>query len=358
MTAGPLMLGIETLLRRDGRRHRAGARGARQRDRLLGRGAGPVRRRRARDRRPCPPGGACARAAARARRRGGRIWPTSTRSPSPRARGWRARSWSASAPRRRSPSPPGKPLYGVNHLVGHVTADQLHAAGGGAATGGAADRRPARLGRPHLPAARARPRRRRASCSARPSTTPRGRRSTRPPGCSGCPTRAARPIDRAAAEGDPRAIRFPRGLTQAEGPGAAPVRLLVLRAEDRGRALRGAARGRGGAAVAVADVAASFREAVVDVLVTKALDACARDRGAEAAARRRRRRQPPAARGGRRARGRGGGARSGSRRFDLCTDNGAMIAGLGARLVEAGVAPSGAGFGVDSTLPVGQVQIR
>jgi N6-L-threonylcarbamoyladenine synthase len=43
--------------------------------------------------------------------------------------------------------------------------------------------------------------------------------------------------------------------------------------------------------------------------------------------------------------------------FDLCTDNGAMIAGLGARLVEAGVAPSDPGFGVDSTLPVGQVQI-
>ena len=49
-------------------------------------------------------------------------------------------------------------------------------------------------------------------------------------------------IDRLAREGDPAAIRFPRGLTAAEGPGRARRRLLVLRPQDRRRALgRGAA---------------------------------------------------------------------------------------------------------------------
>ena len=43
--------------------------------------------------------------------------------------------------------------------------------------------------------------------------------------------------------------------------------------------------------------------------------------------------------------------------LSLCTDNGAMIASLGAQLVAAGHEPSGLGFGADSTLPVTQVQI-
>jgi N6-L-threonylcarbamoyladenine synthase len=42
--------------------------------------------------------------------------------------------------------------------------------------------------------------------------------------------------------------------------------------------------------------------------------------------------------------------------LSLCTDNGAMIASLGAQLVMAGRAPSDLSFGADSTLPVTQVQ--
>jgi N6-L-threonylcarbamoyladenine synthase len=41
--------------------------------------------------------------------------------------------------------------------------------------------------------------------------------------------------------------------------------------------------------------------------------------------------------------------------FDLCTDNGAMIAAVGALLVERGRAPSDLGFGVDSTLPANRI---
>jgi N6-L-threonylcarbamoyladenine synthase len=39
----------------------------------------------------------------------------------------------------------------------------------------------------------------------------------------------------------------------------------------------------------------------------------------------------------------------------LCTDNGAMVAALGADLVAAGAEPSGLGFAADSGLPVTQV---
>ena len=85
--------------------------------------------------------------------------------------------------------------------------------------------------------------------------------------------------------------------------GRAPLRLLVLGAEDRRRALGRAARRTAGEPVPVADVAASFREAVVDVLVTKALAACARPRRAAPAARRRRHREPSPARRGARASG-------------------------------------------------------
>ena len=38
--------------------------------------------------------------------------------------------------------------------------------------------------------------------------------------------------------------------------------------------------------------------------------------------------------------------------LDLCTDNGAMIATLGAQLIMAGRAPSSLNFGSESTLPV------
>jgi N6-L-threonylcarbamoyladenine synthase len=42
--------------------------------------------------------------------------------------------------------------------------------------------------------------------------------------------------------------------------------------------------------------------------------------------------------------------------LSLCTDNGAMIAALGAQLMMAGRQPSSLNFGADSTLPVTSVQ--
>ena len=100
-----------------------------------------------------------------------------------------------------------------------------------------------------------------------------------------------------------------------------------------------------------ADVAASFQEAVVDVLTKKALDAC-RETGIDSLLI-------------------GGGVAANSRLramaseratkagvelrippAGLCTDNGAMVAALGAALVSDEVAPSPLGIAVDSSAPV------
>jgi N6-L-threonylcarbamoyladenine synthase len=161
-------------------------------------------------------------------------------------------------------------------------------------------------------------------------------------------------IDRVAVGGDPTAIRFPRGLSLPKdlerhrydfsfsGLKTAVARWVEQRADA-------------GEEIPIADVAASFREAVVDVLLTKAIAACrdygiprlllgggvvANARVREVAAERTAAagielRVPP---------------------LSLCTDNGAMIAALGAQLVMAGKAPSSMDFGADSTLPVTSIQ--
>ena len=154
----------------------------------------------------------------------------------------------------------------------------------------------------------------------------------------GLPFPGGPPIDKAARDGDAAAIAFPRGLT---GPRDAPydfsfsgLKTAVARWVE--------ARERAGEPVPVADVAASFQEAVADVLTAKAVRAC-RDHGVDHLVL-------------------GGGVAANSRLRalaeercakagivlrvpspKLCTDNGAMVAALGSRLVAAGVAPSAPG---------------
>ncbi|MGI8723741.1 MAG: tRNA (adenosine(37)-N6)-threonylcarbamoyltransferase complex transferase subunit TsaD [Geodermatophilaceae bacterium] len=154
-------------------------------------------------------------------------------------------------------------------------------------------------------------------------------------------------IDRLARSGSAGAIVFPRGLT---GPRDAPydfsfsgLKSAVARWVERLE--------HEGVPVPVADVAASFQEAVVDVLTAKAVRAC-REAGIEHLIL-------------------GGGVAANSRlrsvaesraaanglllripRPGLCTDNGAMVAALGSLLVDAGVPASPEDLGADSTLPV------
>lgn len=162
-------------------------------------------------------------------------------------------------------------------------------------------------------------------------------------------------IDRAALDGNPDAIRFPRGLSRASDLAVhrydfsfSGLKTSVARWVERCEA--------DGVDVPVADVAAGFREAVVDVLVTKALAACA-DLGV-----------PRLLLGGgvianRRlrdvalARAEAAGVTVRIPPLSLCTDNGAMIAALAAELIASGRRPSTLAFGADSTLPVTEIQI-
>jgi N6-L-threonylcarbamoyladenine synthase len=165
-------------------------------------------------------------------------------------------------------------------------------------------------------------------------------------------------IDRVAAAGDAKAIRFPRGLTLPKdlekhrydfsfsGLKTAVARHIEVTENAQQAALSDSQ---------TADIAASFREAVVDVLVSKAVAACL-DHGVSRLLL-------------------GGGVVANARlrevaaercaaagielripAFKLCTDNGAMIAALGAQLVMAGRPGSSINFVTDSTLPVTTVQ--
>ncbi|GAA4807711.1 tRNA (adenosine(37)-N6)-threonylcarbamoyltransferase complex transferase subunit TsaD [Tomitella cavernea] len=160
-------------------------------------------------------------------------------------------------------------------------------------------------------------------------------------------------IDRLARAGDPCAISFPRGMT---GPRDARhafsfsgLKTAVARYVEQCE--------RDGRPVPAADVAAGFQEAVADVLTLKAVRACV-DEGVGTLLI-------------------GGGVAANSRvralaeercaaagialrvpRPRLCTDNGAMIASLGAHLIAAGAAPSPLGISTDPGLPVQTSQVR
>jgi N6-L-threonylcarbamoyladenine synthase len=149
-------------------------------------------------------------------------------------------------------------------------------------------------------------------------------------------------IDRLAKEGDADAIDFPRGLANSDfnfsfsGLKTAVARYLkeVPSAHK-------------------ADVAASFQEAIVDVLLTKALRACA-ETGIEAliiaggVAANSRLRQLAA------ERCQAAKVELRTPPISLCTDNGAMVAAMTSLAVSGGITPSHIGFATLSTVPLTQ----
>ncbi|MGZ4604397.1 MAG: tRNA (adenosine(37)-N6)-threonylcarbamoyltransferase complex transferase subunit TsaD [Kineosporiaceae bacterium] len=162
-------------------------------------------------------------------------------------------------------------------------------------------------------------------------------------------------IDREARSGDAEAIDFPRGLTAPHDLerhrydfSFSGLKTAVARWVERTEAADHP--------VPVADVAASFQEAVVDVLTRKAVAAC-REHGVRHLII-------------------GGGVAANARlravagrlcedagielrvpRPSLCTDNGAMVAALGAQLERRGRPASALDLPVDSALPVTTVQV-
>lgn len=151
-------------------------------------------------------------------------------------------------------------------------------------------------------------------------------------------------IDAAARNGDPNAIALPRALSHDPDhrfdfsfSGLKTAVLRAVRDTD----------------IAPVDMAASFQEAVADVLTRKAVAAC-NELGVEHLVL-------------------GGGVAANSRlrallsertenagvqlrvpRPDLCTDNGAMVAALGARLIRQGAPATPPGFAATSSMPVQQ----
>ncbi len=243
----------------------------------------------------------------------------------------------------------GKPLYGVNHLAAHVAVDQLeHGAlpepclallvsGGhssllrvGDVTG---DVDP--MGSTIDDAA--------------------GEAFDKVARLLGLPFPGGPHIDRVAREGDTVAIDFPRGLSSRRDLerhrfdfSFSGLKTAVARWVE--------ARERAGEPVPVADVAASFQEAVCDVLVRKALDAATSEGvedlliggGVAANSRLRAMAEERAAARGLRVR---------VPRPGLCTDNGAMVAALGAEMVTRNRPPSALDLPADSSLPVTEVLV-
>jgi N6-L-threonylcarbamoyladenine synthase len=158
------------------------------------------------------------------------------------------------------------------------------------------------------------------------------------------------PIDAAARAGDGAAIAFPRGKYRDgtldfsfSGLKTSVARWVQARQQD-------------GRPVPVADVAASFQEAVADVLTRKAVDACrAHDVkdlviGGGVAANSRLRALAA-------GRCETAGIRLRVPRPALCTDNGAMVAALGSELAARGAPASQLDVPADSSLPVTTVLV-
>lgn len=162
-------------------------------------------------------------------------------------------------------------------------------------------------------------------------------------------------IDRLAQTGDRDAIAFPRGLTSRKdlikhrfdfsfsGLKTAVARWVEIRQRD-------------GLDIPVADVAASFQEAVADVLTAKTVDACdyfgistvVIGGGVAANSRLRLLLEERAAERGITVR---------RPRPGLCTDNGAKIAALGAEIVRNGLRPSSLDIGACAGLPISTVLV-
>ncbi|CAB4568412.1 MAG: tRNA (adenosine(37)-N6)-threonylcarbamoyltransferase complex transferase subunit TsaD [Actinobacteria bacterium] len=159
-------------------------------------------------------------------------------------------------------------------------------------------------------------------------------------------------IDALAKSGSATAIDFPRGLTTSQDWQTRPFDFSFSGLKTAvARYLESTPE------YAKSDVAASFQEAVVDVLLLKALAAC-KETGIDSLVI-------------------AGGVAANSRLRELavqrcekvgiklripapalCTDNGAMVAALGSLLVSAGRAPAAGAFDADSSMPVTSINLR
>jgi len=238
----------------------------------------------------------------------------------------------------------GKPIYGVNHLAAHVAVDQLEhgplpepclamlVSGGHSSLLEVTD----------------------VTVGVEPMGSTiddaAGEAFDKVARLLGLPFPGGPHIDKQARSGNSVAIDFPRGLTSRRDLerhrfdfSFSGLKTAVARWVE--------AQQRAGVSIDVADVAASFQEAVCDVLTRKAIDA-ATSRGIEdiligggVAANSRLRAMAE-------ERASAAGIRVRVPRPGLCTDNGAMVAALGAELVSRGRTPSRLDLPADSSQPI------
>lgn len=258
----------------------------------------------------------------------------------------------------------GKPLYAINHLVAHVGVGLLEPGNGAPGVFAGANALPENLGAllvsgGHTEILRIRSITDDVELLGSTIDDAAGEAYDKVARLLGLGYPGGPAIDRLARTGNAKAIRFPRGLTQPKYMGTAQepgphrydwsfsgLKTAVARCVEQFEAR--------GEEVPVADIAAAFQEAVVDVITSKAVLACRENGITELLL--------------------GGGVAANSRLrqlteqrccaagirltvppLALCTDNGAMVAALGAQLVMAGTAPSGIGFAPDSSMPVTSV---
>ncbi len=237
----------------------------------------------------------------------------------------------------------GKPIYGVNHLAAHVAVDQLEhgplpepclamlVSGGHSSLLRVED---VTVGVEPLGAT---------------IDDAAGEAFDKVARLLGLPFPGGPHIDAAAASGNAMYVDFPRGLSSRKDLerhrfdfSFSGLKTSVARWVE--------AKQRAGEPIDVNDVAASFQEAVCDVLTRKAVDAAVTHGiediliggGVAANSRLRAMAQERAAARGIRVR---------VPRPGLCTDNGAMVAALGAELVSRGRAPSALDLPADSSQP-------
>src|SRR5689334_17219478 len=240
-----------------------------------------------------------------------------------------------------------KPLYGINHLAAHVAVDQLE-------HGPLPDPCLALLvSGGHSSLLRVDDVTDRVTPLGSTIDDAAGEAFDKVARLLGLPFPGGPHVDRAAREGSSIYVDFPRGLTSRRDLerhrfdfSFSGLKTAVARWVE--------AREAAGEPVPVADVAASFQEAVCDVLVRKALDAASFEGIEDLVI--------------------GGGVAANSRlrvlaeerasslgirvrvpRPGLCTDNGAMVAALGAEMVARGRPPSPLDLPADSSLPVTSV---
>jgi N6-L-threonylcarbamoyladenine synthase len=241
----------------------------------------------------------------------------------------------------------GKPIYGVNHLAAHVAVDQLEhgplpepclamlVSGGHSSLLEVTD----------------------VTVGVEPMGSTiddaAGEAFDKVARLLGLPFPGGPHIDKQARSGNSVAIDFPRGLTNRRDLerhrfdfSFSGLKTAVARWVE--------ARERAGEPIPLHDVAASFQEAVCDVLTRKAIDAAATHGidhlliGGGVAANSRLRSMAEERAAGR-------GIRVRVPRPGLCTDNGAMVAALGSEMVTRGRAPSTLDLPADSSLPVTSV---